>query len=172
MQYNRVRQPVTGGKMRTKAIRVYADTSVFGGVFDEEFARGSGLFFQQVDEGRFSLVVSDLVDQEARRAPERVQEYFSRWVARAEMCEITPKAVRLRRAYIQAGIVTENSLADATHVAAATVARCSFIVSWNFHHIVHVDKIPFYNAVNTLQGYSPIRINSPLEVVKYEEEDV
>jgi len=39
------------------------------------------------------------------------------------------------------------------------------IVSWNFKHIVQYDKIPLYNAVNTLQGYGNIGIFSPLEVV-------
>ncbi len=155
--------------MRTSAIRVYADTSVFGGVFDEEFARGSRLFFRQVEESRFALVISDLVDQEVRQAPERVQEFYERVAADAEMREVTPETVRLRRAYVEAGIVTQNSLADATHVATATVARCLYLVSWNFHHIVHADKIPFYNAVNALRGYHPLRINSPLEVVKYED---
>jgi hypothetical protein len=43
-------------------------------------------------------------------------------------------------------------------------------VSWNFKHIVHFDKIPKYNAVNTLEGYGPIGIFSPLEVIRYDNE--
>ena len=45
------------------------------------------------------------------------------------------------------------------------------IVSWNFKHIVHYQKIPLYNAVNTLQGYGNIFIYSPLEVMGYEDQD-
>lgn len=60
-------------KGKPRAVRVYADTSVFGGVFDPEFSVSSGKFFQQVKEGRFRLVVSTLVDNELARAPQPVR---------------------------------------------------------------------------------------------------
>jgi hypothetical protein len=56
---------------------------------------------------------------------------------------------------------------DALHVAISTISGCDLIVSWNFKHIVHFDKIPKYNAVNVLNGYGRIGIYSPLEVIKY-----
>jgi hypothetical protein len=73
-------------------------------------------------------------------------------------------AAALQEAYLKAGILSARSEDDALHVAIATVARCSLIVSWNFRHIVHFEKIPLYNAVNTLKGYGTIGIFSPLEV--------
>jgi len=45
-----------------------------------------------------------------------------------------------------------------------------FVVSWNFKHIVHFEKISGYQAVNLMNGYRKIRIYSPREVVGYEEE--
>ena len=71
---------------------------------------------------------------------------------------------------MDAKIVTQKSVTDAMHVALATVSKCSTIVSWNFRHIVHFDKIPLYNAVNMLNGYPAIAIYSPLEVIDYDEE--
>jgi hypothetical protein len=50
-------------------MKVYADTSVFGGVFDEEFARDSRQFFDEVLVGKFSLAVSALVEEEIESAP-------------------------------------------------------------------------------------------------------
>ena len=38
--------------------RVYVDTSVFGGVCDEEFAQPSRRFFERVSRGEFVVVVS------------------------------------------------------------------------------------------------------------------
>jgi len=70
--------------------------------------------------------------------------------------------------YIRSGVVTEKSLNDALHVAISTVSGCDLIVSWNFKHIVHFDKVPKYNAVNTLNGYKHIGIYSPLEVIDYD----
>ena len=68
-------------------------------------------------------------------------------------------------------MVTQKWANDAGHVAAATVAGADLIVSWNFRHIVHYDKIRAYNAVNLLHGYREIEIRSPLEVIDYEGED-
>jgi hypothetical protein len=80
--------------------------------------------------------------------------------------------LELRDAYLQAKIVTPKYSDDALHVALATVSGCSLIVSWNFQHIVHFQKIPLYNAMNTLQGYQPIAIFSPREVIRYEDEEI
>ncbi|MDJ0509521.1 MAG: hypothetical protein QNJ64_09750 [Crocosphaera sp.] len=57
---------------------------------------------------------------------------------------------------------------DALHVALASVSGCSMIVSWNFKHIVHFQKIPLYRAINAVKGYAQIDIYSPLEVINYE----
>jgi len=155
-----------------RVMRVYADTSVFGGVFDEEFEEASRAFFQQVRAGRFVLVTSALVLEEIQPAPANVQEFFAEFAAMAEVLALTDEVILLRRAYVDAGIVSERWLADATHVALATVAGCSLIVSWNFRHIVNFQRIPLYNAVNILQGYRQIAIHSPQEVIQDEDEDV
>ncbi len=89
----------------------------------------------------------------------------------AEITQVTQEALLLQQQYINSGVVTLKSSEDALHVAIATVSQCSLIVSWNFKHIVHFDKIPKYNAVDTLNGYGVIGIYSPLEVINYDGED-
>ncbi len=86
----------------------------------------------------------------------------------AEIVEVDERSIELRNAYLKAGIVLPKYSNDALHVALACVSSCTIIVSWNFKHIVHFDKIPLYNAVNILHGYDQIAIYSPLEVIKYE----
>ena len=71
----------------------------------------------------------------------------------------------LSRAYLDAGIVGPQWLDDTLHVAAASVARADAIVSWNFKHIVRLDKIRAYNAVNLSEGYGALQIVSPREVI-------
>jgi len=80
---------------------------------------------------------------------------------------LTPAAVALRDAYLDAGVLTQKSIEDAAHVALATVLGCQVIVSWNFKHIVNFQKIPKYNAVNELSGYPRLDILSPMEVLNY-----
>ena len=63
-----------------------------------------------------------------------------------------------------AGVVGPKWVDDATHVAAATVARADAIVSWNFKHIVRLDKIRAYNEINHAMGFGSLTILSPKEV--------
>ncbi len=149
-------------------MRIYADTSIFGGVFDLEFSVASNEFFVEVDNGKFNLVTSAVVEAEIEPAPEDVKLLFAKYAKRAEVSEVNKDILDLRSQYIDTGIVTAKSLDDALHVAIATVSECDLIVSWNFKHIVHYDKIPKYNAVNILNGYKKIGIYSPLEVINYE----
>ncbi|OQY54627.1 MAG: hypothetical protein DRR08_17675 [Candidatus Parabeggiatoa sp. nov. 2] len=155
-----------------RPILSYADTSVFGGVFDEGFDEASKAFFQQVREKHFRLVISPVVQREIELAPEEVRQFFSEMTEYADFIAITKEALLLRQAYLDAGIVTKKSTADALHVALATVAKCQLIVSWNFKHIVHFQKVPLYRAINTVNGYTEINIYSPPEVINYESETI
>lgn len=148
-------------------IRVYADTSVFGGVFDQEFSKASKLFFEQVKNGIFQLIVSEVIHKEIIDAPDSVNKLFNEMLIYAEIIGITEESLKLRHAYLKADIVKPRWSDDALHVALATISKCRVIVSWNFRHIVHFKKIPLYNAVNIIEGYNNISIHSPLEVIDY-----
>ena len=150
-------------------MKIYTDTSVFGGVFDDEFSEPSKEFFAQVNSERFKVVVSAVVKAEISSAPEVVQNLFHQVMANAGIAEITQEVLALREAYLSAGVVTPKSTDDATHVALATISGCQMIVSWNFKHIVHFEKIPKYNAVNALNGYGSINIFSPPQVIEYDD---
>lgn len=158
--------------MNNRSIKVYADTSVYGGVFDEEFAEASTAFFDLVRSGEYILYVSDVVNQELSVAPKKVNELFKKLLPTAQLIDIGSDTLELQQAYIAEGILTEKWYDDAMHVALATVAECNVIVSWNFKHIVNFRKIPLFNAVNVLKGYREIAIHSPMEVINYEEENI
>jgi predicted nucleic acid-binding protein len=147
-------------------VRVYADTSVYGGVFDHEFARPSRRFFELVRQGRFQLAVSAIVLNEIAPLPEPVRALVDEMVAIAETVLVTDEALTLQQAYLDHGIVTPRSADDALHVALATVGNCGMIVSWNFRHIVHYQKVPLDNAVNVLHRRPPLEIRSPAEVIE------
>jgi predicted nucleic acid-binding protein len=153
-----------------RPLRVYLDTCVFGGAFDSEFTAVTQAFFAQVRAGRFHLVVSALVQVELLAAPPPVQQFFAEMLTWTTVVPVSPEALDLQQAYLDADVLTPKWADDALHVAMATVTECSYIVSWNFKHIVHSQKIPRYNAVNEIQGYRPLAIYSPLEVIHYEEE--
>jgi hypothetical protein len=152
-----------------RVVRVYADASVYGGAFDEEFSAPSSEFFARVRTGQFQLVVSSVVRDELEEAPERVRALFEDMNRLSDAVDVTDDAVRLQEAYLAAGIVGRNWEADALHVALATESQCAVIVSWNFKHIVNFQKIPLYNGVNLARGYRTIAIHTPQEVIADED---
>ena len=80
---------------------------------------------------------------------------------------LSAEAVELADAYLNHNVLTQNYRDDARHIAIATVAGADLLVSWNFKHIVHFEKIQRFNAVNIEMGYKPILIYSPREVTTY-----
>jgi len=150
-----------------KQLRVYADTSVFGGCFDDEFAKESKSFFEDIKAGKFIIVVSSTTLGELDRAPQQVQKVLAGLPAEnVEIIEFSDEIAHLRDAYLDARIVGPEGRADAEHIASASVADVDFVVSWNFRHIVHFERIAGYQAVNLMNGYKEIRIYSPKEVVE------
>ena len=67
-------------------------------------------------------------------------------------------------------VLSENFYNDGLHIALATIAEVDILVSWNFKHIVHYDKIRLFNSVNIELGYKALQIYSPREVTNYGEE--
>ena len=146
-------------------IRVYVDTSVFGGTQDEEFAEATKRFFDRVRQGQFCVLVSQVTADELTDAPPSVQAILRNLPPLSiERVTAGKDVLELAAAYIAAGALRPAHRADAIHVASATVARADLILSWNFKHIVNFDRIRQFNAVNLLRGYPQIEIRSPLEV--------
>jgi len=149
-----------------KKLRIYIDTSVVGGCLDDEFKGESLKLLDMVKSGNAIFILSGLLAREIESAPKAVQDVLSGIPAsNSDGIALNKEAEDLRDAYLAAGVVGMSQKNDALHVALATVARADMIVSWNFKHIVHYDKIRGFNAVNLKEGYLPIEIRSPLEVV-------
>lgn len=153
-----------------KIPRIYLDTSVFGGCFDEEFAKESLRLIEEIKAGRFLLLISETVAAELKKAPAQVRETLDAIPLKfIEILELNPEVGILKQAYLDAQIVGPASATDAEHIAAATVARADMIVSWNFKHIVHYEKIEGYLSVNRQLRYGEIGIYSPKQVVGHED---
>lgn len=151
----------------TQPLRVYIDTSVFGGYYDDEFSVASRQFFGAVFTGQLIPLISETLVAELMRAPAHVQDLLDRTIqARSERLILTSEAIALRDAYLRSEVVTQKYADDALHVAQATLARADVIVSWNFRHLVNPSRIREYNGINLAQGYGLIIVMTPTELVK------
>jgi len=154
-----------------KVQRVYIDTSVLGGCFDAEFAPWSNQLLTDIRHGRFTPILSDIVAVEMANAPTLVQALYTDLVANyAEVIAVSDDALELADSYQRRAILSTKFYNDGLHIALATVADVDLLVSWNFKHIVHFDKIRRFNAVNLERGYKPLQIFSPREVVSYDDD--
>ena len=147
-------------------LRIYLDSSVIGGVFDVEFRTDSSRLFDYARLGLIKIVISDVVVREIDAAPEQVRLFLAGIpVDQIEYIETGVDAKQLAEAYIEKGVVGEKWLDDAIHVANASLAHVDCIVSWNFKHIVRLDRIKGFNAVNFSMNHEALTILSPKEVL-------
>ena len=155
-----------------KTQRIYIDTSVIGGCFDPEFTEWSNGLIADFRNGIFQPLLSELIAAEVEEAPESVQGIYAELVSlNAEILYVEESALELADEYQKRGILSPNFYDDGLHIALATVAQADLLVSWNFRHIVHFDKIRLFNAVNIEFGYKPLQIFSPREVTTYGREE-
>ena len=117
--------------------RIYIDTSVIGGYFDEEFKEATTALFQRLEKKEIIFVVSDLLDLELLNAPKNVRELLYNYSKeKFERIELTEEAIQLADAYIIQKVVGKTSLEDCRHIALATINRVDVLASWHFKHIV------------------------------------
>lgn len=151
--------------------RIYIDTSVFGGYFDEEFSEHTIPFFDRIRNGEFILLYSTVTQSELENAPEKVKEFVKSLKAEyTEFLDTTNEVIELATEFIKEKVVGQTSYADCLHIALATINKADYLVSWNFKHIVNMQRIRGYNSINIKNGYKQLEIRSPREFEKYEDD--
>ncbi|MCX6162988.1 MAG: PIN domain-containing protein [Ignavibacteriae bacterium] len=147
-------------------MKLYIDTSVFGGYFDQEFEIPTKKLFKEIFNFHHSLIISNITLRELEKSPENVKTLSVKVLKLGvELIDIDNEVESLALNYIKEKIISEKYLLDAYHIAAGTINRVDVLVSWNFKHMVNLLKIKSYNSVNLKYGYGLIDIRSPLELV-------
>lgn len=150
--------------------RIYIDTSVIGGCFDEEFSAWSKKLFDEFRAGSKIAVVSDLTRRELEGAPNNVKAILSTLPETSiENVFLSDEAETLASSYVENQVVGIKHIADAQHIAIASVEKVDVLVSWNFQQIVNLNRIHAFNAVNLKHGYLILEIRSPREVLSEKE---
>jgi len=152
---------------------LYIETSVFGFYFDQNARNAlrreaAVALFEQIHLGILEAATSPLTFDELRRAAEPLR---SRLLPLAEgirrLTADEQEVERLTRAYVNAGVIPEDFEEDAAHVAYATLARADVLVSFNLRHLANEWTERRIGAVNLHEGYLPLRIRTPEEVLRY-----
>ncbi|MBT6685498.1 MAG: PIN domain protein [Bacteroidetes bacterium] len=152
--------------------RVYIDTSVIGGCFDKEFEEYSNRLFNEFKSFKKIAVISDITLDELSDAPKYVQDNFK--TIHDDSIEVlisNSETKKLANLYILEKAISTKFYEDALHIAISTINQVNVLASWNFKHIVNLDRIRVYNAVNLKNGYSLLEIRTPREIIKFEDNE-
>jgi predicted nucleic acid-binding protein len=148
--------------------RIYIDTSVVGGFFDIKFEEETKMLFQRLENKEIVFVISDLLREELKGAPEWVRNLLDNYDENSlEKVMLTDESRELADKYIAENVVGKTSLDDCRHIALATINKVDVLVSWNFRHIVNLTRIKGYNAVNLKNDYQILEIRNPKDLVYY-----
>lgn len=149
--------------------RIYIDTSVIGGYYDEEFEVATQKLFERIENKDFDIYFSVVNNVELALAPQHVKDVKNKIpIECLQFIEINDEVESLAQTYLREKALGKASENDAYHIALASVNRLDCLISWNFKHIVNFDKIKMFNSINIRLGYPIIDIRSPLEFLKDE----
>ena len=147
-------------------VNVYTDTSVIGGCFEPEFREWSEALLNEFKTGSKKIIVSDLMLVELKKAPAEIHEKLKEVPLQYRInLGTTEEAEELAEMYITEGALTNKSYNDALHIALATINNAEVLASWNFKHIVNLNRIRLYNSINLRLGYRLIEIRTPREIL-------
>lgn len=148
-------------------VKVYLDTSVISALFDDRNPERKQLteeFLRQAD--RFDVCVSELTRAEVGRTPDAgLRRQMQTVVARFSVLPAAAETDRLAREYVRHGAVPQDYAEDAYHIALAVTAGVGFLLSWNFKHLVRRKTRDVVRMVNTLNGFGPLEIMTPAELL-------
>jgi hypothetical protein len=152
-----------------RRIRLYLDTSVINYVDVPHLPDKEAItkeFFRIVSElsDEYELFISPVGITELENSPEPRLSLFTAFLKALEYTEIpeSQEAKDLALLYIEEGVLGKRHIKDLTHIAYAVLARCDYIISWNFKHFVNVRTISLVNAANHANNYPSVIIASPI----------
>jgi len=150
--------------------KIYIDNSVLGDYFDQEFLSPTRMFFARIQQKECLVHISEISELELLDAPQYVKNLKDDIPHECFLAlALVEEAEELAETYINENILGQASANDSYHIAIATVNRIDVLISWNFKHIVNLDKIRLFNSVNLKMGFPEIDIRTPREMISYEE---
>jgi hypothetical protein len=123
------------------------------------------LLWQQAKAGQWRLVTAIVAEAELKNTPANVREIFANTFDASNILDTSAEIEELANACLAAAVVPSRFADDVLPVAMATVHGVRFVVSWNFKHLANVRREDGFNAVNLLQGWPPVRMVSPKEII-------
>lgn len=159
-----------------KKVKIYLDTSVISHLFAEDAPENMAdtkKLWHQIQYGKFDVCLSETTLDEINECPEPKKSLMNQQLADISfsLFQVDGETEQLAERIIALGVLKQKNLDDCIHIAAAVLANCDYIVSWNFKHMVNVKTINGVRAITNLAGYRSIDIISPTMMIGDDESD-
>ena len=161
--------------MEPRKYRIYLDTSVIGCLFDDDRPQEQEIthrLWAEMLSGTFDVHISSVALRELNKChePKRSALFERAAQLHAVLLDETAETFTLAKEYVRSGVLSSKNFDDCLHIACAVVARCDFLLSWNFRHLVNVTTADSVRIVNSVKRYPEIRIISPAMLIRWEED--
>ena len=142
---------------------IYLETSVIGAYLDngEPFRRDLTIRWWEHELRDYTPYVSPLVQRELERTEEPRRSAYLKLIKDVPRIEISEEASILAEGYISRGIFHRKYMADALHVALASVSKTDMLVTWDFGYIANVHRQSRVQLFNTVAGFFVPMIVTP-----------
>lgn len=146
---------------------LYLDTSVPSAYYDErakDRKEATVRFWKEVLPN-YQGYISEITVEELEDTKDlALRKKLKKLIKSFKELKINEEIRDLAKVYIEKEIFPERYVDDALHVAIASFYEISYLVSWNFEHLVKVKTRKWVNSVNILEGFKEIEIVSPQEL--------
>jgi predicted nucleic acid-binding protein len=154
--------------------KLFLETTIFNFFFYEKGKEKqvyTRKLFEAIQAGEYQAFTSEYVVSELVRDTKEKAENMTALIKRFNVTELTAdKEIEgLAQIYIDRKIIPANYPDDALHIATATVCGLDCVVSYNMGHIVKSKTMIGTGFINKREGYLPVIISTPKEVIEYDQ---
>lgn len=159
-----------------RKLKVYLDTSVVSYLYQvdaPEKMQNTLDLWELFKNKVYEVYISDIVIREISGCNEGKLKILLDYLDQIDynIIETDEDTVELAGKFIDFGILKQKSFDDCQHIAAAILAGCDIITSWNFKHIVNVKTVRGVKVITTLEGYKDLLIYPPSVLIESEDDD-
>lgn len=159
-----------------RKFKVYLDTSVVSYLYQVdalEKMQNTLDLWELFKNKVYEVYISDIVIREISGCNEEKLKILLDHLDQIDynIIETDEDTVELAGKFIDFGILKQKSFDDCQHIAAAILAGCDIITSWNFKHIVNVKTVRGVKVITTLEGYKDLLIYPPSVLIECEDDD-
>lgn len=153
--------------------KIYLETTVFNHYFDtdREAHAATVKLFKEIKVGKYEAYTSAYVTDELVKASEPKKSNMIALIGEygIQVLSVEDEAERLAEIYVNEGVIPARFTYDGLHIAIATTNDLECIFSLNFKHINKLKTKTMTSVINLREGYRPVTIASPMEVVEDDE---